>query len=79
MSNLLSQRTVCLTRYLERVKKQPNTRLVVLDATPHLMLSVHTGRNHVTTATVRLRNPADEVAFDLEKADVCQGSECAPQ
>ncbi|KAG8967746.1 hypothetical protein FRC05_001925 [Tulasnella sp. 425] len=47
---------------------------VVLDATPHLMLAVHTGRNHVTTATLRLRNPDDEVMFDTENADACQGT-----
>lgn len=46
---------------------------VILDATPHLMLSVHTGRNHVTKATVRLRHPTGEVVFNIEEADVCQG------
>lgn len=46
---------------------------VILDATPHLMLSVYTGRNHVTKASIRLRNPADEVVFNIEEAEVCQG------
>ncbi|KAG9041581.1 hypothetical protein FS837_012056 [Tulasnella sp. UAMH 9824] len=46
---------------------------VILDATPHLMLSVYTGRNHVTKATVGLRNPTDEVVFNIEEAEVCQG------
>lgn len=37
------------------------------------MLSVYTGRNHVTKASIRLRNPADEVVFNIEEAEVCQG------
>ncbi|KAG8891286.1 hypothetical protein FRC01_014785 [Tulasnella sp. 417] len=46
---------------------------VILDATPHLMLSIHTGRNHVTKATVRLHNPTNDVVFNIEKAEVCEG------
>ncbi|KAG9015714.1 hypothetical protein FRB90_004359, partial [Tulasnella sp. 427] len=45
---------------------------VSLDATPHLMFSIHTGRNHVAEGTVRLRNLTNEVVFDIGQANTCQ-------